>query len=258
MLSSLTIIISHILFLHLLRKSIHKTSLLSEPVKSILLAGVCAFELGCVCLEQGVLLDHYGYFFWAVSLVLVVAWQVVGWQGVSPNALPYILERSLVGALQTLAMLICGLLSYKHMQMVWEAEVSSLHKGRALATSSQVCQLPWSNLSLYKVLLCELVGSFLLSLLPRYLIEHETLANNDPTKVYRGTLVGFTVLTVVSLGMNTSGAMYNPTLATLLLGGCKGYSWLQHFFIYWLTPLFGALMATFVTLPSDRPKKKIA
>jgi len=258
MLSSITIILSHIIFLHLLRKSIHKTSLLSEPVKSILLAGICAFELGCVCLEQGVLLEHYGYFLWAVSLVLVVAWQVVGWQGVSPNALPYMLERSAVGAIQTVVMLLCGLLSYKHMQMLWEAEVSPMHRGRALATSTKVCQLPWSNLSIYKVLFCEFVGSFLLSLLPKYLLEHETLANNDPTKVYRGTLVGFTVLTVVTLGMNTSGAMFNPTLATLLVGGCKGYSWLQHFFIYWLTPLLGAVLAGYVTFPSDIKAKKTA
>jgi len=256
MLSSLTIILSHIVFLHLVRRGIHRTPLLADNIKSIVLSGVCAFELGCVSLEQGVILEHYGYFFWAVSLVLVVAWQVVGWEGVSPNALPHILERNYVGALRTLAMLFCGLLSYKHMQTIWDTEVSQLHKGRAHTTSSQVCQLPWSKLSLHKVLFCEFLGSLLLTFLPRYILEHETLANNDPSKMFRGYLVGVTVLTVVTLGMDTSGAMFNPTLATLLVGGCHGYSWLQHFLIYWLTPLLGAYIAGVLANVHAKQKKK--
>jgi len=264
MLSSLAIILAHIIFLHLVRRAIRRTPLLPDNLKAIVLSGICAFELGCVSLEQGVLLEHYGYFVWAVSLVLVVTWQVVGWEGISPNALPYMLEKNSIGALRTLTMLACGLLSYRHMQAIWQTEVSGLHRGRAHTTSSQVCALPWAQLSLHKVLLCELAGSILLTYLPRYLLEHETLTNNDPSKVYRGLLVGVTVLIVVTFGMDTSGAMFNPTLATILIGGCAGYSWWQHLLIYWLTPVLGAIIAGYIPMahgPKDIAqveKKKIA
>jgi len=240
MLSSVSIILSHVLLLNLVRKAIHRSSRLPDQTKPVLLSGICAFELGCVCLEQGVLLDHYGTIVWAVSLVLVVTWQIVGWEGVSPNPLPHLLARNAQGLLCVVAMLVGSMASYRHMKTIWGAEMTLMHRGRSQAISSEVCALPWGHNPLYQVLLCELLGTLLLTLIPRYLLEHETLANNDPTKVYRGGLVGVTVLMVVIAGMNTSGAMFNPTLATLMVGGCRDHSWHQHLLIYWVTPLLGA------------------
>ena len=33
-------------------------------MKDVLLCGICAFELGCVALEQGVLMEDYGMAVW--------------------------------------------------------------------------------------------------------------------------------------------------------------------------------------------------
>jgi len=261
MLSSLSIILSHVVLLHLVRRAVRNSTKLGDSLKDVLLCGICAFELGCVCLEQGVLMEQYGMFIWAVSLVLVVVWQVAGWEGISPSPLVHILERSKIGAARVVIMLIGSLLSYRHMTTIWAAELTGLHKGRGFATASGVCSLPWKNKAIYVVIFTELIGSILLSIIPRYVLEHKTLANNDPNKVIRGAIIGVAVLIIVLAGMDHSGAMFNPTLATLLVGGCNGFSNLQHFVVYWVTPVIGAAIGTSLysmaeTLVDNEKKKK--
>merc|ERR1719228_2312939 len=53
--------------------------------------------------------------------------------------------------------------------------------------------------------------------------------------------------------MNISGAMYNPTLASLLVGGCKGFSTGQHLLVYWVTPLIGAALGSSLYYSVTRP-----
>jgi len=257
MLPSIAIIIGHAFAFHLVRKALRSTDL-SDTYKDFLLAGLSSYELGCMALEQGVLMERAGFGIWAVSLFLVVVWQVVN--SLSPNPISHLLKGSGQGIACALFMLCCSLLSYRHMSSVWSLELVSQHKGRAMALSSGVCHLPWRNLHLLQVMACELVGTFLLCLLPSIIIENQTLANNDSSRVWRGVLVAGTVLTVVTGGMETSGAMYNPTLASLLVGGCKGFSTGQHLLVYWITPLVGAACASvlqqYITRPSVSTQKK--
>lgn len=37
--------------------------------------------------------------------------------------------------------------------------------------------------------------------------------------------------------------MFNPMLATVLLGGCSGHDWWQHVLIYWGGATVGAVVA---------------
>lgn len=257
MLPSIAIIVGHAFAFHLVRKALRSTGL-SDTHKDFLLAGLSSYELGCLALEQGVLMERAGFAIWAASLFLVVVWQVVNC--LSPNPISHLLKGSGQGIACALFMLCCSLLSYRHMSTVWSLELVSQHKGRAMALSSAVCHLPWRNLHLLQVMGCELVGTFLLCLLPSLIIENQTLANNDSSRVWRGVLVAVTVLAVVISGMETSGAMYNPTLASLLVGGCKGFSTGQHLLVYWITPLVGAAFASvlqqYITRPSVSTEKK--
>jgi len=261
MIPSILIIVSHIFVLHLIRQSLRSSSSLSDSTKDFLIAGLGAFELGCTALEQGVLMERAGLAIWAVSLFLVVVWHILGWGGHSPNAIPHMLKGSGHGLACALIMLFGSLLSYRHMSNVWAIELVSQHKNRAQAIASGVCSIPWSKTHLFKVVVCEFAGTFLLCLLPPLILENQSLANNDSTKLVRAMLVAATVSTTVIAGMKTSGAMYNPTLASLLVGGCKEYSMLQHLVVYWVAPLIGALLGTSVyykiTRPTEPLKKKI-
>ena len=113
MLPSVSIILVLIYLLHTARKAIKNSSVVSQPLKDLLLCGLCALELGSVSLEQGVLLETQGFLVWSVSLVLVVTWQIAGWDGLSPNALPHILEGSGQSLKRVPVMLLGSLISYR-------------------------------------------------------------------------------------------------------------------------------------------------
>jgi len=244
MIHSILIILAHIIFLHMIRKAVTRSSWLGENIKVYIHAGLCAFELGCVCLEQGVLMQTAGLGVWAFSLFLVVIWHIIGLEDKSPNPLPHMLEGSGQGLICVLIMLACSLLSYRHMSNIWAAELVGVHKGRSLAISSEVCDIPWKHNHFYLIVLTELLGTFVLNIIPPLILENQTLANNDSSKILRAGLVGATVVTTVITGMNTSGSMFNPTLASLLVGGCSGLTHTQHFLVYWVTPLIGAILGS--------------
>ena len=56
----------------------------------------------------------------AVSLILVVIWQVAGWDGVAPSPLGHILEGSTVGLLRVGSMFVGSLLSYRYFILIFE------------------------------------------------------------------------------------------------------------------------------------------
>ena len=113
MLSSVTIILLIIYLLHNARKAVKNSSLVSESVKDLVLSSLCALELGCVSLEQGVLLETQGFLVWSISLILVVTWQIAGWDGLSPNALAHIVEGTGQSFQRVPAMLLGSLISYR-------------------------------------------------------------------------------------------------------------------------------------------------
>jgi len=255
MLPSIAIIAAHAILLHMVRQAVRSATSIGDSSKDFFLAGLAAFELGCCALEQGVLMERAGFAVWATSLFLVVVWQVSN--GVTPNALGHLLKGSGQGIACTLFMLGCSLLSYRHMSNVWSIELVASHRGRAAAIASGVCSIPWQNNLMYQVMLVELVGTFLLCLLPPLILENSTLANNDSSRLMRAGLVGAVVVGVVVSGMETSGAMYNPTLASLLVGGCKGFSTGQHLLVYWVTPLVGAALGSSAHQLLTRPEVSV-
>jgi len=244
MLSSVSIILVLIYLLHSARKVVKNSSAIGEPLKDLLLCGLCALELGSVSLEQGVLMETQGFLVWSISLVLVVTWQIAGWDGLSPNALPHIVEGSGQSLRRVPAMLVGSLISYRLMTCVWAAEISTHHKDRAAAIAAGVCVIPWRHQPTLNVIAMEYTGTLLLTLLPRMVFTNTFLANNDSHKVIRGAVISLIVLVVVVFGMEISGSMFNPTLAALLVGGCQGYSLLHHLAFYWLVPVLGAVSGT--------------
>jgi len=184
---------------------------------------------------------------WALSLVLVVTWQIAAWDGLSPNALGNIVQMSRLSLSRVPAMLVGSLISYRLMSYLWMLELSISHKARGTKISSDMCQIPWSSTPLMFAMMTEYLGTLVLVTVPRlYIFTNPTLANNDASMTLRGMLTGVLVLMVVMLGMDMSGAMYNPTLAAVLVGGCGGYSLAQHVLVYWLPPVLAAFSGDYL------------
>jgi len=240
---SLAIILSHILLLHYLRKAA-KRNLKNGFLEKVVVEALCAYEQGCVAQEQGVILENYGLAAWAICLACFVMWILLGWEGVSPNPVPYLLEivtgnKSIknIGKclIQILVPLLAMITTRSHMSMVWETGTSNLHSGRAF----RICTFPFSSFHVYQLVLVELIGTLVLTILLRLIAENEKLANNDPTFFYRAGIMASTVVTVVIAAIDITGGMYNPTLATTLLGKCLGHNPLDHLAIYWAGPAVG-------------------
>eukprot|EP00088_Acartia_fossae_P030417 TRINITY_DN31400_c0_g1_i10.p1 TRINITY_DN31400_c0_g1~~TRINITY_DN31400_c0_g1_i10.p1 ORF type:complete len:264 (+),score=6.66 TRINITY_DN31400_c0_g1_i10:30-821(+) len=242
---SLSIIILHVLIIYWIRSRL-KTLIKNEDYYDVLLDGLFAFELGCLAQEQGIILQYYGITSWSICLFCVVVWQTVGWPGYSASPIPNLLTLSVWGVLKTGFMLAASLISYRYMSLLWEFEVTELHKGRAYFTSLDTCVYPFTSSSLWVLASTELIGSLVLSVFSIILNRNPFLVNNDPYRFIRGVLMSLAVVIVVVLGMDISGAMYNPTLATLLLGGCKGQGNVDHILIYWLAPTLGAWVAPYL------------
>ena len=74
--------------------------------------------------------------------------------------------------------------------------------------------------------------------------DNPTLANNDPK--YSTIINAIFVCFAIHSALMYSGGVYNPMLATVLLGGCKGHDWTDHFLIYWIGSTAGALFGAFL------------
>jgi len=253
---SLSIIAAHMVLLHIIRKSV-RIHLKQGFVQDVVHDGLCAYELGCVAQEQGVILENYGIYTWAFCLFLFVVYQFLFWGGVSASPVGH-LQAGLTGQMpagqvvvRVGVMLLASLASYTHMTTVWDLEASNNHSGRALATRAGVCVLPWGGTPRYQILWSELFGTLVLSILIPKISNNAKLTNNDHKFHYRACLISASIVLVVIAGMDISGGMYNPTLATLLLGGCTGLSWFEHITVYWAGPVMGSCLAPKLTSFTD-------
>ena len=147
---------------------------------------------------------------------------------------------------------------FRLMSSLWLLEISSSHVSRGVKISSSMCHVPWSKRSLIFSMITEYFGTLILMSVPRlFIFPNQKLINNDGSKIIRGFLTGVLILVVVLLGMDISGAMFNPTLAALLVGGCDGYTNLDHDLVYWIPPVLAAFSAEYLcTRPETSLDKK--
>jgi len=250
---SLSIIISHVTIIYLIRKQLDKR-LPDGHLKDIILDGLFAFELGCLAQEQGIILQFYGVMAWSLSLFCVVCWQVVAWPEKSASPVPHILTFKIWGWVRTLIMLASSLFSYRYMGNLWEFGMSEFHFGRMAMTSIDECHFPFKQTPILILMFTECIGSAFLEFTIIKVMTNVKLINNDPDRYIRGVLVGGLVTGTVVLFMDISGSMMNPTLATLLLGGCTGQSTGEHLAVYWFSPVLGAWAGQRLVSPSQPAK----
>merc|ERR1712055_1208078 len=100
------------------------------------------------------------------------------------------------------------------MAPVWAAEFSQQHVGRALATSSAACQIPWKATTTMQAFLAEALGTMALTIGPNLVVDNPTLQNNEP--FLSAVLVALMVVAAVLAAMSFSGGMFHPMLATVL------------------------------------------
>lgn len=128
---------------------------------------------------------------------------------------------------------------FRYVDIIWQMETSPFHQGRSAQIAE--CSVPWFEVPIWQSFLAEFSGTFILSIASRLISESAFLANNDPllSAGIFSTLITFTVVAFLEI----SGGIFNPLLATILVGGCRGHSWADHILIYWIGAISGAIGA---------------
>lgn len=252
MIVSITVIVV-ILFTcdNLRRYVISKTSRSKLP-HNLILDVIVSIELCAVSLELGVVFTHYGFWYWLVGLYINSFYQCIRWRNVNPPC-PYFhmvdfiagqSGASLLNILTRCAVLVGSGLATYHLILtpIWKLEISNVHVGRGPETAVDSCTVPWAgDVSVTQSFVTELIGTFILDIGINLVLDNPTIQNNEP--MIGAAIVSGMVAFAVSLAFDISGGMFNPMLATVLLGGCKGNSMLEHITIYWIGSSIGAIIA---------------
>ena len=112
---------------------------------------------------------------------------------------------------------------------------------------------------LWQSFLAEFSGTCFLTLVSSYLTDSPFLANHDPL-LFAGIFSAVITATVIAV-LDISGGMFNPLLATILVGGCKGHAWYEHVLVYWVGAISGAAVGMKVYPALNKalnPNKKVA
>ena len=238
--------------------------------RNLILDFLISVELCATSFELGAVLDEYGLAIWSFGLFLVVVYQVLRWKDYSAPTPHEHLMAHLEGGigvgeaiLRSGVLLAAGLVSYRLAKAVWRLEFSTLHVGRPGLLDA--CVFPWIDVPWHQSFLSEAIGSFVLGIGPRLVGDSPTLANNDP--IYSAVAISIMVTVAVVIAIPISGGMFNPMLASVLLGGCEGHTTLEHILIYYVGATVGAVAAFKVypmvekavygsAAPAQSPEKK--
>ncbi len=214
--------------------------------RSLAVDALLAVELCGGAFEMGAILEHYGLLLWMVCLFLTAFYQNIRWREHSmPSPYIHLLDhlagtKTLIETLLRSAVLLAsGLFSYRLIKTIWSLELSTLHVGRPAAVDA--CIYPWQEVPTGVALFSEALGTFFLGVVPQLAVENPTMSNNDP--LWTALAVAAMVVVAVVSALHYSGGMFNPMLATVLLGGCQGHQWWEHILVYWVGATVGALAA---------------
>jgi len=221
--------------------------------ENLLLDIVGAVEMCSVSLEIGVVFKHYGYWCFAMILYLNIFYQCLRWPHIQPpcpyfHIVNYVSRKSKLTLVQVfircLVLIASGISTYHLISTsIWKLEIVDHHIGRIKETSSEHCRVPGKKETPICILmLSEFLGVFLLDVIIKIGVVDNPFFQKRSLFLISAIIPGI-VLLGVSLAMEISGGMFNPMLASVLIGGCNGHSTIQHVMVYWVASTLGAVLA---------------
>jgi glycerol uptake facilitator-like aquaporin len=129
------------------------------------------------------------------------------------------------------------------MVFLWSFELSNDHVGRRRDIIS-VGSVPGRNVNSMASSAAEAVGTFVMGVGGRLISENPTLSNNDP--LLGAAFNAALVVAVIASALDVSGGLFNPMLASVLIGTCDGHSVWQHLAVYWGGGMTGSIAVHFL------------
>ena len=229
-------------------------------IQNILLDVIGAIELCGVSLQLGVVFKHYGFWSFALLLYANVFYQCMRWPNLPPPCPYFHIVNFISGkpnnntsivivVIRCIVLLASGLFAYHFIiTSIWRWELSETHFGRIKETSTDQCSVPGgpNENVICLLVLSEFIGTLLLDVVIKILVVDNPFFQRRDSPIIKATIISGLVVFAVSLAMDVSGGMFNPMLATVLVGGCNGHTITEHILIYWVSPTMGAVSASFI------------
>ncbi|XP_033639643.1 aquaporin-11-like [Asterias rubens] len=236
---SATVLLASFLMTQALRITLRR--LLPKSIYQYVAECLCVFQLTSCVLENGILLGSYGTWVYAAGLFcLGLGYSLTFDAYGNPAAmLEQILKKKISiwnGILKMIAEVLGGLLAYRYILFVWSTfATTSVHRNRAEMMKDS-CQSAL-QVNLMIGMCAEGLAMF---------VSRSVAGMGVGGPKYYKMVNSFTSVVVVISGLDWTGMMFNPALATALTYNCKGHHLYEHVVVYWLGPFIGTIMSIVV------------
>ncbi|KAI1290003.1 Aquaporin-12B [Halotydeus destructor] len=206
---------------------------------NLLIAEVLAtLELCADAAEIGVINQIHGLPGFLIALIVVNLWWPTVFNGADANPSRCIedcllkkrklTQWSIAGPL--IGQMIGAYLAWSYSQTIWSLHLNPQHVGLTSAECSAA--LKGSVLSGF---IAEAVCSFIL--------RSVILESSRLRPPFTAIAISSTILSLYLLSKDSSGAFFNPILASAFTLNCKGNSMAEHLIVYWIGSLSGSVVA---------------
>ncbi|XP_033104098.1 aquaporin-11-like [Anneissia japonica] len=224
---------------YLLRKVLR--SCLPRNIYQYIAESLCTFQLVACVYENSIIFSGYNIGVYSVVLfVLIFAYSLTFDASGNPaRVFETMIKRQcsiIEGILKIALQVIGGLLAYRYVILVWKfLAPTELH-------TTQVEILDVSCDNPLKVSIVEGIIAEMLATSTARSIAGMGLGGRRFYKAVNA----FTAVVVTLTGMEWTGMMFNPALATSLAYNCKNHPIHEHILVYWCGPFLGVLMSMFI------------
>ncbi|XP_071959088.1 aquaporin-11-like [Antedon mediterranea] len=224
---------------YLLRKVLGKC--LPQNVYTYIAELLCTFQLVACVYENSVVFSGYSITVYAVVLfMLIFAYSLTFDASGNPARIFELMVKRKCsiteGVIKMFLQIIGGLLAYRYVMLIWKMfSPTEMHTMQA-----EILDLSCDNplkVSILEGVLAEMLATSTARCIAGMGIGGQRFYN---------IVNSFTTVMVTLTGMEWTGMMFNPALATSLAFNCKDHQIHEHVLVYWCGPFLGVLLSMFL------------
>ncbi|XP_071509890.1 aquaporin-12-like [Diadema antillarum] len=220
---------------------------------------ISTFQLVAGVMESDIILEEYGLYWYGLYLWMLFVSQSLTFDGDSTANTCMIWQSMLCrdcGPLVALSKIclqvVGGQLAFPYVRLMWKVVPTNRHRLKVSHLLKVYCTSAL-NVSLLQGCMAEALATF------TYFLS----LNFQPKGHYSRMITdaGVQVFIIIT-GLEWTGMMFNPALASALTLNCQSHTLLEHFLVYWAAPLATVPLARAITgslsgsTSHDHPKQE--
>ena len=205
---------------------------------------VCTFQIVAGVKEGDIVLDTGGT--WAYFVFIFVLFASFGLSFEGNGATCGLWEQLFFGQISIVKCLIAcilqligGFIGLVYIKSFWKMiGLGSYHLKMYKHSTEDICESAM-NSTLYEGMVAEFTATILFSIYSNSLRNLSLISTGKRSAYFDAFVTSF----IVIVGMDYTGMMFNPALATALTFNCKGHSVSEHILVYWFAPFLATVVS---------------